>query len=165
MTLSRQNRSTRRGFSLVEMITVVAILGVATSMAVMKIGRVSDGTKLTVATDITEKLNQGVRQFSQVNWDMTFNANPLSGGDEILVLRSLQYRDPDEPAHGSPYFRTNWNPSTSSSAEDYRIEWTGSAWQLLEPGTDGAGIKVVFDGSDLTTPFVFPAVFTPVGSR
>ena len=61
--------------------------------------------------------------------------------------------------------RPDWNPSTSDSTEDWRIQWTGSAWKLLKPETQGAGIKVIFDGSDLGTVYVFPDNFTPVGSR
>jgi hypothetical protein len=61
--------------------------------------------------------------------------------------------------------RTDWNPTTSNSNADYRAEWTGSTWRLLEPGTGGAGLKIVFDGSDLGTPYVHASGFTPAGSR
>ena len=45
----------------------------------------------------------------------------------------------------------------------HRAEWTGSSWCLREPGTPGAGLKIVFDGSDLGTPYLHDASFTPVG--
>jgi len=165
---SEKLRITDSAFSLVETLIVIAILGIITAIAVPSAGKISSGGKTTIAQNLTEKLNRGVRSFSQANWDMTFSAIEVSGGDELLVLRSLQYAPDDSNSdgfHGAPYFRNDWNPTTSNDTDDYRIQWTGSAWKLLLPGDSGYGLKVLFDASDIGEPFTFPDAFVPVGSR
>ncbi|MCB1234915.1 MAG: prepilin-type N-terminal cleavage/methylation domain-containing protein [Verrucomicrobiae bacterium] len=158
-----------RGMSLVEMIITVAVVGILGGITIGTFGNVVDRGKDNIAQNLVETLNHATREFSHANWDLRFNAIEASGGDEMLVLRSLQWRAPDgasdELIPKGPFMRPDWNPSTSDSTEDWRIQWTGSAWKLLKPETAGAGIKVIFDGSDLGTVYVFPDNFTPVGSR
>lgn len=168
-TRYRQSRS--RGLSLVEVIVTITIIGIIASIAYSGFGKVSDRSKEVIATNLVETLNKATRNFSHANWDLRFNALPASAGDEMMVLRSLQWREPDGAAnqqevfYKGPYMRPDWNPGTSSDTEDWRIQWTGSSWKLLREGDSGAGLKVDFEGGDLGTPYTHPAGFTPVGSR
>lgn len=165
------DRLNSRGFSLVEAVTTIAVMGVLAAIGIATFGDISSRSKDTIAQNLTETLNHATRNFSHANWDMRFNAVATSSGDEMMVLRSLQWREPDgfanqkEIYYKGPYMRADWNPATSSSTDDWRIQWTGSSWKLLKKGTVGAGIKVDFDGADLGTPYAFPPNFTPVGSR
>lgn len=155
-------------FSLVEMVSTIAVIGILTAIAVPSIGKIIGGSRKGVAENVVQTLNKATRQFGHSQWDLRTTANAASGGDELLLLRTLQWRDPNPSGElnpSGPFMKPDWNPTTSTSSEDYRAEWTGSSWRLVEPGTAGAGIKIIFDGSDLGTPYVHGAGFTPVGSR
>ena len=157
--------------SLVEITITVAVVGIMASIGLTTYGNITERSKDTVARNLVDTLNKATRNFSHANWDLRFNAVAASAGDEMLVLRSLQWREPDGAAnqkeiyYKGPYMRNDWNPATSSDTKDWRIQWTGSAWKLLLPETAGAGIKVNFEATDLGAPYVFPDNFTPVGSR
>ena len=164
-------RRSRAGFSLMEVITAVATMGIMAAIGISAFGKISDRSRDTVAANLVDTLNKATRNFSHANWDLRFNAVAASAGDEMMVLRSLQWREPDGSAnqkeifYKGPYMRADWNPATSTDTKDWRIQWTGSSWSLLKPGTAGAGLKVNFDATDLGAPYVFPNNFTPVGSR
>lgn len=155
-------------FSLVEMVSTIAVIGILTAIAVPSIGKIVGGSRKGVAENVVQTLNKATRQFGHSQWDLRTTANAASGGDELLLLRTLQWRDPNPSGElnpSGPFMKPDWNPTTSTSSEDYRAEWTGSSWRLVEPGTAGAGLKIIFDGSDLGTPYVHGTGFTPVGSR
>jgi prepilin-type N-terminal cleavage/methylation domain-containing protein len=151
------------GFSLVEILVVVGILGVLTSIAVVAIPGVLNSSKSSVAQNTLETLNSGLHRFNQTSYELLVPAVPGAGTDELLVLRSLQYRDPLNPIVGTPFVRNDWNPAVSGSTQDYRIEWAGNIFRLLSPGTAGTGLKVNFDGADLGKPYAFPAGYTTAG--
>jgi len=155
-------------FSLVEVLATVAVIGIVSAIAIPSVGRVVEGSRHGVAENIIQPLNKATRQFGHSQWDMRSTAVPSSGGDELLILRTLQWRDTRaniELNPPGPFMKTDWNPTTSTGVDDYRAEWTGSSWRLLEPGATGAGLKIIFDGSDLGTPYVHDPAFAPVGSR
>lgn len=155
-------------FSLVEVLATVAVIGIISAIAIPSVGRIVEGSRRGVAENVVQTLNKAARQFGHSQWDLRSAAVPTSGGDELLILRTLQWRDTrttSELNAPGPFMKTDWNPATSTSNQDYRAEWTGSSWRLLEPGENGAGIKIVFDGSDLGTLYVHGTGFTPVGSR
>jgi hypothetical protein len=124
---------------------------------------VLDSSKVAVARNLVETLNSGVHRFNQANYELLVTSTPASANDELAVLRTLQYRNPTAPVTGSPYVRNDWNPGPSGSTADYRLVWAGSMFQLVEPGAAGTGLKVKFDGSDLGTPYAFPAGYTMAG--
>lgn len=153
-------------FSLVEVIATVALIGLLSAIAVPTVGRIVEGSRQGVAENIVQTLNKATRQFGHSQWDLRTTAASGSAGDELLILRTLQWRDTRDTGElnpPGPFMKPDWNPSASTSSEDYRAEWTGSSWCLREPGTPGAGLKIVFDGSDLGTPYVHGSSFTPVG--
>ena len=153
----------RRGFSLTEVIVVVAVIGIIAMIAIPRFANLTPSAKAVIATNAMETLNTAVHRFNMSNYELLFNAVAPSGQDEMLILRTIQYRNPDNPKPGSPYMRNDWNPAISSSSDDYRLMWTGSLYKMVPPGEVGTGLKVMFDASDLGTAFVFPPNFTMAG--
>tara|TARA_R110002096_G_scaffold28985_24_gene87559 strand:+ start:1022 stop:1519 length:498 start_codon:yes stop_codon:yes gene_type:complete len=156
-----------RAFSLVEMLTTIAVIGILSAIAIPTIGDVVNGSRRSVADSLIQSLNNAAREFGHSQWTINSAPIPSSGADELLVLRTLQWRDPDTSGElnpKGPFMKPDWNPTTSTSEEDFRAEWTGSNWRLLEPKTSGAGLKIIFDGSDLGTMHVHDTSFSPVGT-
>ena len=152
-----------RGISLVEVVTTIAVIGILAAVAIPSFSGVVSPSKVALARNAVETLNSAVHRFNQTNYELLFTGVSASGQDEMLILRTMQYRNPDNPAPGSPYVRCDYNPSLSSSSSDYRAMWMGNLYKLLEPGQPGTGLKIIFDGSDLGVPFVFPPGFTMAG--
>jgi prepilin-type N-terminal cleavage/methylation domain-containing protein len=156
-------RQRRRGFTMTEVVTVVAIAGIMSAIAIPAYTGYLDKTRGAIASNLLETLNDGLHRFNEGNYELLYPAADGSTSDEMTVLRTLQYRKPVNPIVGSPYVRNNWSPLGSSSANDYRIVWTGSLFKLLTPGQSGTGLKVAFDASDLGTPYNFPSNFSMAG--
>ncbi len=155
-------------FSMVEMIITIAVVGVLASIAIPAIGNVVEGSRRGIAENVVQTLNKATREFSHSQYDLRTTPVATAAGDEKLILRTLQWRDPDlsgELNPKGPFMKNDWNPSGSRNDDHYRAEWTGSTWRLLEPGEEGAGLRIVFDGSDLGTPYVHSSGFEPIGSR
>ncbi len=150
-----QNSNSECGFSLVEMTVVIAILGIIAGIAVSSVGSVVEKSRAGVAGNVISSLNKATREYSHSHGDLIYEAFAVSAADELIVLRSLQYQAPSGPAGlnelnpKGPFMRPDWQPATSNLTKDYRVNWTGSAWKLLKPGTTGNGLKLVFDGTDL----------------
>jgi prepilin-type N-terminal cleavage/methylation domain-containing protein len=160
---SRSPSFSRRGFSLVEMLIVVAILGIISAVTIPGFQSSYKASQAAMARNLVETLNTAVYKFNEGNYELILTADPTTANDEMAILRTLQYRSPVNPVVGTPYLPPRWNPVTSSSTSDYRAQWTGTLFKLLLPGTTGFGLKLVFDASDLTTPYVFPTGYTIVG--
>jgi prepilin-type N-terminal cleavage/methylation domain-containing protein len=155
-------------FSLTEMIATIAVIGILAAITIPGLGRVLVGSRRGVAMNAVETLNMATRNFGHCQWDLRATPNPATGADELLILRTLQWRDPNpsgELNHVGPFMRNDWNPEISSNSNDYRAEWTGSSWRLIEAGTSGSGLKILFDGADFGTVYIHPPGFEPVGSR
>jgi prepilin-type N-terminal cleavage/methylation domain-containing protein len=152
-----------RGLSLPEVIVVLAILSTLLALAIPQFKGMFGASQDVLARNFVETLNSAVHRYGQRNGEVVVTPVAASGGDEYNVLRRLQWRDPENPRPGSPYMRPDWNPEVSSQSSDYRLQWNGSLFALVPPGTTGTGFKVMFDGSDITTPFVFPPGYNPGG--
>jgi len=148
-----------------EMVITISILGILASVAIISMNGAYSASQDALAVSRVEMLNSALSQFAQGNYEMVFNQRTDSAADEMFVLRTLEYRHPDDDRAkpGSPYVTPCYNPPTSSLVTDYRARWTGRMYELLRPGQTGLGIKIVFDGSDLTTAFVFPPNFQMAG--
>jgi len=118
-----------------------------------------------LAISRVEMLNSALHKWSMANREMSFIRRDETTADELIVLRDLQYRNPDEnrASIGSPYIPPEYNPANSSSDKEYRIRWNGRSYELLRPGQSGTGLHMVFDGSDLTEPFQFPPNYQSSG--
>ena len=169
---SSDARSTRRifknrhrGFSMFEMIWVVSLLGILAALALAQYGTMSEGSKLSVATEKLERLNQGLIGYGTVVSDAAayYPAPRADGGDENFVLLSLQFRHSTNPTVGAPYVDARYRPDTSSDSTEYRYQWSGTMFKLLVPGQSGTGLLEPFDGSDMKAPFPFTDNFRPLG--
>lgn len=164
MNIPKNDRS-KSGFSLVEMIVVIAVLGIIAGIAVSSFGGLLEKSSDGVAGNVVSTLNKATREYSHSNADLIYEAFAASAADELIVLRALQYKSPsdsiglNELNPKGPFMRPDWQPTTSNLNSDYRITWTGSAWKLLKPGVTGTGLKLVFDGSDLGVYVIFPPNF------
>ncbi len=170
-TFQRGNRTTflpasrKSGFSMTEMVIVISMLGVLAGLAVQSFGQYLGGAKDAVAAARQEMLNQAVYRFAQQNYEMVFARMDGGVADELVILRTLQYRDPNinRAQSGSPYMDPRYSPVASSDSTDYRLRWTGKLYELLMPGQSGTGILMNFEGTDFTTAFVFPPNFQMAG--
>ena len=153
------------GYSLTEMIWVVALLGIIGSIALTQATQSLGGSRLAAARHKLEMLNQALHACAMAEQEVNAgDASPGDGtGDESLVLSILQYRNTANPRPGTPYLAPTYRPKASSSADDYRLQWNGKLFVLLQPGVIGAGLKVPFDGSDFGTPVVYPPNYRPAG--
>ncbi len=155
-----------KAFSLVELLTVIAVIGVLTAIAIPAYSGVTDRVRDAEAGDFVESLNRAVLTFSQTNWEIPTPANNGADTDELLVLRSLQFHwpSPNQKPVGAPYFSPKYNPGSSSASTVHRIRWNGRTFQLLKPGTSGTGLIKTFTGADYTAAdYVFPSSYRPAG--
>lgn len=148
-----------------EMVITISIVGILAGIAIAHLGNSLEAAKLAAAKHKLEMLNQGLHAYASAvkaltNGDMAVRAD---ANDEIQVLLTLEYRDPNNPVPGSPFVDEHYRPATSSSTDDYRLQWAGGLFRLLTPGQAGTGLQVPFDGSDLGDPFKYPANFHSLG--
>ena len=153
-------RNAARGFSMTELVWVVAVIGILAAMVITSVGKVLDGSKDTAAHEMAERLNHALEAYAQTGQEITFPSNPSSASDEVVVLHYLQARTSQA---GSPFLTPRYRPRESSSVDDYRLYWTGSLFKVLPKGTTGTGLQVPFDGSDLGDPWIQPADWQPYG--
>lgn len=176
MTLRRQNppKTTKRsikgvspcGFSLTEMITTVSVLGILAGIVIVSMSSNYNVAREILAKQRVEMLNEGLSKYATAQKEMIYPVFNAATADEKYVLMILQYRNPVDAkaALNSPYVEPRYRPAYSSSTLDYRIRWNGKRFELLNPGATGSGFKMVFDGSDMGTPFVYPPNFNTSGS-
>lgn len=155
-------RRTAGGFSMTEIIWVVAIMGILAAIVITSVGQISDGSKVTVANEKLEMLNHALATYAQTGAEINF---PSSSGysDEVVVLHYLQGRNTTNPQVGSPFVSPYYRPQPSSNPADYRLQWNGSLFKLLAPGQTGTGLQVPFDGSDMGEAWIQPPDWQPYG--
>ena len=153
------------GFSMSEMVIVISIIGVLAGIVVMPMSQFLGASKDALASSRQETLNQAVHRFAQQNYELLFDAMNGSAADEMVILRTLQYRDPNikRAQPGSPYMDPRYNPVSSSDSNVHRLRWSGRLFELLKPGQSGTGILMDFEGSDFNTAFDFPPNFQMAG--
>ena len=154
-----------RGFSLTEILVTVAVIGILAGISLLTYGDVNDAQ----ARNVTSKLNDAVKGFGQSNWDMPTAKDDSDSADELKVLRSLQYKPAPSLGTfntGAPFYPPNWNPAASTASTDFRVRWNGYNFELLEIGVAGKGLKIAFDGTDMSaTPYAVPSDFKMEGAR
>lgn len=158
------------GFSMVEALIVIAIIGILSALAVPQMGGILNGSRKSVAQNLLDSLNKATREFGHAYWSLRTTPDTATGNDELTILRTLQWRESDTAAGGElhtkgPFMRPDWSPLTSTSTTDYRLVWTGSSWRLVQPTQAGAGLKINFNASDLGTTYTYPANYKPVGQN
>lgn len=162
---SHGQRGFCRGYSVTELVIVISIMGTLAGIAVGSYNQFLGGAKDALAQERVESLNQGLHRFAQQNYELLFSPVNTATADELVILRTLQYRheDPNRATVGSPYADPRYNPVASSSMNEYRLRWAGKSYELLKPGTPGTGLLMNFEGTDFTDPFNFPPNFKMVG--
>jgi|TARA_B110000196_G_C20974334_1_gene580287 type II secretory pathway pseudopilin PulG len=152
-----------RAFSIVELIIVVAMLGIITSIAIPQLGGVLSDSKEVVVKDFVESLNKAIKKHNQLNYKIEISRDDSMAGEEVSIIRTLQWRDDNTPAPGAPFLKPNWHPVVSSAVSDYRLQWNGNVFVAIWPGEAGVGVWVKFDGSDYGLNYQFPKTYVPVG--
>lgn len=156
-------KSKLHAFSLVEVIVMVAVVGILSGIAIGSVGKITKASKETVAQNLVETLNNATKEFGHAQYVLVSDGENTNSTDEVDILRTLQWKDPGiELGIAGPFMRGDWIPASSSSNDDYRAVWAGSFWKLARPGEAGAGLKVDFEAKDLGTTFNHPSDFTPV---
>jgi len=157
--------SATEGYSLPELIITVAVIGILAAIAIANFPGARNSAQETVAETQLSELNRALLHFNQCNWDIVLDAVSNAGDDELKVLRTLQWRNPDsaQATPGSPYLPSTFCDAVSSSASDYRIQWNGHMFELLEPGTSGTGLKTGTDSPSVSG-YTYPTGYQPLGA-
>lgn len=154
----------QRGFSLPEIMTTVAIIGIMAAIGIATFTDVGAGTTSVFAERTTAQVNAAVRGFSQSRWSIPTEGDDSTTSDEYKVLRTLQWK-PTGPG-GRESFTPYWNPAASSNSSDFRIRWNGLSFTLIPKGTAGSGLRIAETGMDQSpTPYAFPANYKPEGRK
>ena len=136
----------KAGYSLVELIVTVAVLGILSGIMMRVFVNVKSSSSDIIANEVMETVNLGVKKFDQVGYKITTTADANSTVNEEAIVALLQTRDVTIP--GSPFVQPDWDPTGSDDAADYRIRWAGRTFELLKPGTAGHGLRVDFEAGD-----------------
>ena len=67
----------------------------------------------------------------------------------MSIVRTLQWRNADDPSPGAPFLRPDWHPVVSSALSDFRLQWNGNQFVVTWPGEVGVGLCVKFDGYNI----------------
>jgi prepilin-type N-terminal cleavage/methylation domain-containing protein len=156
----------RSGFSMTEIVVVISIISILATMVILMMHGAFSASKETLALSRLEMLNSALNTWSSANRELTFMRMDAVTTDEFIVLRDLQFRNPNpkKATFNAPYMPPEYNPKESSSIDEYRFRWTGRNFELLRPGQPGVGLLMVFDSSDYTAPFIHKEGYQP-GSR
>jgi type II secretory pathway pseudopilin PulG len=153
---------TRSGFSLVEVVIMVAIMGIMAALGVVAFGKVTKASRQTIAQNLVETLNNATKEFGHAQYPLVSDEENTDVDDELHILRTLQWKDPSiELGVAGPFMRGDWIPGTSSSTDDYRAVWSGSFWRVARPGEAGSGLKIDFEATDVGIYYVHDTDFTP----
>jgi prepilin-type N-terminal cleavage/methylation domain-containing protein len=154
--------TTRAGFTLPELLTTITIISLLCGIAIASYSGLHNTARESVAHDNVASLNRALLHFNQSNWDIVLDAIDDSVADELAVLRALQWRNPDDEkaTPGSPYVSLQFDATTSSSEDDYRIRWNGHTFEVLAPGTSGSGLKTGVLQTESNSTFAYPSGYT-----
>lgn len=140
---SRVKRRNRRGVSLPELLTVIALMGIIATIAVLAISGVRDVANEGFADDATQLVNRAVLHYDQVSSSITVAADNSSGTDELAVLALLKTDDDSIP--GSPFLEPSFPQVVSNDTDRTRMVWNGTNFRVVLPGSTGTGILLNTD--------------------
>ncbi len=153
------------GFSLTELLTTVVVIGILAGVCVQSYSGLRASAREASARDTLALLNRAVLHFNQTNWDLVLSPVPNATSDELAVLRTLQWRNPNpaQATPGSPYAPPDLPDTMSSDSEDYRLQWNGRTYELLLPGEPGAGLLVGVALPSARASYSYPEGYEPLG--
>ena len=123
--------STQRGFTLIEIMVVVVIIGVLGAIVVPQFMSRPDQAKVTAARTDIQAISTALEMYRLD----TFNYPSTQQGLEALVTRPT----------GTPLAR-NWNPQ--GYLKNLPVDPWGTPYQYLNPGTHSAGYDLFSFGAD-----------------
>ena len=125
------SKSTQRGFTLIEIMVVVVIIGVLGAIVVPQFMSRPDQAKVTAARTDVQAISTALEMYRLD----TFSYPSTQQGLEALVKRPT----------GTPVAK-NWNPQ--GYLKTVPLDPWGSPYQYLNPGTHSAGYDLFSFGSD-----------------
>ena len=131
-----------RGFSLAEIVVVIAVIGIMAGIGIVVMTGVISGTSSQTAERNLNYLNGAVLAFNQANWELVLATNS-GANDEQAIFNSLRFRDTATPSSGSPYLPATTVFVVSSNTADYRARWNGRMFEITMPGASGVGINLL----------------------
>ena len=123
--------STQRGFTLIEIMVVVVIIGVLGAIVVPQFMSRPDQAKVTAARTDIQAISTALEMYRLD----TFNYPSTQQGLEALVTRPS----------GTPLAR-NWNPQ--GYLKSLPVDPWGTPYQYLNPGTHSVGYDLFSFGAD-----------------
>lgn len=123
--------STQRGFTLIEIMVVVVIIGVLGAIVVPQFMSRPDQAKVTAARTDIQAISTALEMYRLD----TFNYPSTQQGLEALVTRPT----------GTPLARS-WNPQ--GYLKSLPVDPWGTPYQYLNPGTHSAGYDLFSFGAD-----------------
>ncbi len=152
------------GFSLVEIVVVITIVGIMAFLLLPSFRELLPGSRYSTALANMELLNQSVLKFNQANWELVLTNSAADTINEEKIVRSLQYRGTEASASpGAPYLDPTLTINGTDDASTYRAHWNGHMFQLLDAGTAGDGLNLLLMTSSGTS-YTFPNGYKPVGA-
>ncbi len=142
LSLASHARAENAGFSLVEMIIVIAVIGIMASIGIPMIANTVSSSSRRTADRNAKVLNGAVIAFGEQNWELVL-ASSEGSDDELAIFESLRYRDATNPAPGSPYLPPNATFVASSDTTTHRAVWNGRMFELVPAGSAGTGLDLM----------------------
>ncbi len=129
--MQSSQKSTQRGFTLIEIMVVVVIIGVLGAIVVPQFVSRPDQAKVTAAQTDIQAISTALEMYRLD----TFNYPSTQQGLEALVKRPT----------GTPVVR-NWNPQ--GYLKSLPVDPWGTPYQYLNSGSHSAGYELFSFGSD-----------------
>lgn len=132
------------GFSLVEILVVIAVLAVLAGVGIMAVSGVIHASRETTARANMEYLNEAVRKYNHAVKELTNAAGDDSGVfSELQIDGSLENAAGSKDRPGSPYLAQHFSRVSTSDTTTYRARWNGYEFELIEPGASGTGLDLM----------------------
>ena len=137
----RQRPSPAAGFSLVEILVTVGIIGILAGIAIATITRTDSTARAEVANSIVTTMNRAVTGYRQCGSEVTISANADASADESSVMTLLTVYDAG--VVGTPFLRgVGWPSAGTTDIKTYRAKWNGRFFEVVPAGTAGTGLKI-----------------------
>jgi prepilin-type N-terminal cleavage/methylation domain-containing protein len=134
----------RGGFSMVEILMAVSIIGILSAAAMPILGKLTTGAKRGVTESQVAELNRYMKVYQQSVDDSEIPPDN-SAADENAILQLLSNKiSLSGSLHlpGSPFIsRSAWPTIESSDPKTYRLYWAGNYFKVLRPNDTGTGLR------------------------
>jgi prepilin-type N-terminal cleavage/methylation domain-containing protein len=141
MVATPHSAANRRGFSLMEVLVTISVIGILSAIAIPAISGTDKAARGEAANQIVTGINRAISTYRQCGSEITINANSSSGADEASVMALLTTADAG--VVGSPFLvGTSWPSVESSDSQTYRVQWNGRFFVVVPRGSNGTGLIV-----------------------